>query len=97
MASSKFQQKIGSRAEVYHGKAYKTAGDLKKKDLMLNKHGRIVSRKKHNTAKKEMRLVKYGYSFKKGKFGYVKIKSKKQKTKKNMKGGKYHNLQYSDY
>ena len=38
---------------------------------MLNKWDRIVSAKKHKTAKKEKRLEKYGYFAKKGKFGYV--------------------------
>ena len=40
--------------------------------LVMNKHGRIVSKKKHTTAKREKRLVKAGYLTKKGKFGYVK-------------------------
>ena len=39
----------------------------------MNKRGRIVSAKKFQTAKKEMRLVKHGYGAKKGKFGYVKL------------------------
>jgi hypothetical protein len=63
-----------------HGTAYKTSGGLKKHEIMMNKNGRIVSRKKHMTAKKEKRLVKAGYGTKKGKFGYVKLgKSKKQR------------------
>jgi hypothetical protein len=37
----------------------------------MNKNGRIVSRKKHATAKKEKRLEKAGYFTKKGKFGAV--------------------------
>jgi hypothetical protein len=48
-------------------------------------HGRIVSKSKHFSAKKEMRLLKYGYGTKKGKFGYVKINSKKHRRK--MRGG----------
>jgi len=44
----------------------------------MNKHGRIVSKKKYYTAKKEMRLEKHGYSAKKGKFGYVKKTAKKR-------------------
>jgi len=73
---------IGSRAQVMHGTAYKTNGGLKKEQLMKNKNGLIVSRKKHNTAKKEKRLEKYGYFTKKGKFGYVKKEGKKTKSKK---------------
>ena len=75
----KFSKLIGSRAEVYHGTAFKTAGSLEKKDIMMNKNGRIVSVKKHKTAKKEKRLEKHGYFTKKGKFGYVKKDSKKKR------------------
>jgi hypothetical protein len=70
---------FGSRAEVWHGNAKKTTGGLLKKDLVQNKWGEIVSRKKHMTAKKEKRLEKYGYFAKKGQFGAVK---KSPKTKK---------------
>lgn len=74
----KYEQLVGSRAQVYHETAYKTAGDLVKSDLLMNKHGRIVSAKKHNTAKREKRLVKAGYLTKKGKFGFIrKSRSKK--------------------
>ena len=80
----KFELLKGSRAQVWHGTAYKTKGDLKKADLYMNKHGRIVSKKKHTTAKKEKILQKYGDFTKKGKFGYVKKGSKKsKKTRKN--------------
>ncbi len=72
---------FGSRAEVFHGNAKKTTGGLEKKDLMKNKHGEIVSRKKHNTAKKEKRLEKFGFFTKKGKFGFVKGTSKSRKSK----------------
>ena len=71
---------FGSRAEVWHGNAKKTTGGLTKKDLVQNKWGEIVSRKKHMTAKKEKRLEKYGYFAKKGSFGAVK---KSPKTKKS--------------
>ena len=73
----------GSRAQVYHGTAYKTSGGLKKPEILMNKNGRIVSKKKHTTAKKEKRLVKAGYGTKKGKFGFVKIGQSKK-----MRGGK---------
>ena len=74
---------FGSRAEVFHGTAKKTSGGLEKKDLLQNKHGEIVSRKKHLTAKKEKRLEKHGYFTQKGKFGFVKkaIKSKSKSRK----------------
>jgi len=73
-----------------NGTAYKTSGELKKKDLMMNKWGRIVSSKKHKTAKKEKRLEKHGYFAKKGKFGYVKKtarKSRKSRKSKKQSGG----------
>jgi len=66
-----YEMLMGSRAQVWHGTAYKTSGGLTKTHLMQNKSGRIVSKEKHNTAKKERRLVKAGYGTKKGKFGFV--------------------------
>ena len=80
-------QTIGSRRQVWNGTAKRTSGGLTKGDLMMS-HGRIVSRSKHFSAKKEMRLLKYGYGTKKGKFGYVKIGTKKhRKGHRKMKGG----------
>jgi hypothetical protein len=58
----------GSRQQVGHGTAYKTSGGLTKKDLFFTKRGRWVSKKKHQTAKKEKRLEKAGYKPKKGTF-----------------------------
>ena len=81
-----FEQTTGSRAQVWHGTAKKTSGGLTKTALMMNKHGRIVSRKKHNTAKKDKRLVKAGFLTKKGHFGFIKKGSRKNKSKK-MRGG----------
>jgi hypothetical protein len=52
----------------------------------MNKWGRIVSEKKHKTAKKEKRLQQYGYYAKKGKFGAIK-KSGTRKNKSQKKGG----------
>jgi hypothetical protein len=78
----KYKELFGSREQVYNGTAYKTKAGLTIDDIIMNKWGRLVSAKKHKTAKKEMRLEKYGYSAKKGKFGYVKTKSKTRKNKK---------------
>ena len=77
----KYKELFGSREQVHNGTAYKTKAGLTKDDILMNKWGRLVSAKKHETAKKEMRLEKHGYSAKKGKFGYV----KKNKTRKNKK------------
>lgn len=76
----------GSRTQVINGTAYMTTGELTKDKLLYNKEGYIVSKKKHITAKKEMRLEKYGYFTKKGKFGSTK---KKRGSKKQM-GGRIH-------
>lgn len=73
---------FGSRQSVYKGFSYKTAGGLTRKDLMMNRHGRIISVKKHKTASAERRLEKYGYFAKKGRFGYVR-KTQKKHTSKN--------------
>jgi len=75
-----FKETVGSRAEVFHGTAKHTSGGLEKSDLLKNKWGRIVSAKKHKTAKKEKRLQKAGYFTKKGEFGAVKRKTTKRRT-----------------
>lgn len=38
---------IGSKEEVYNGSKQCTSGGLKKEDLIMNKNGKIVSKKKH--------------------------------------------------
>jgi hypothetical protein len=77
-------QTIGTRAQVWHGTAKKTSGGLTKTHLMKNKHGRIVSRKKHASGKKTIKhLRKLGYVAKKGHF---KLFHKGRKSRK-MKGG----------
>ena len=79
---------IGSRAQVWNRTAYKTSGALTRSHLMRNKWGRIVSAKKHRTAKKEKRLQKSGYFTVKGKFGAVKKDTRKnRKSAKKMRGG----------
>ena len=85
--SSGYEFLNGSRRQVHNGTAFKTTGGLKKGDLMLNKHGRIVSVMKHNTAKKEKRLVKAGYLTKKGKFGFIKKSPKGSRSKSPKKKG----------
>ena len=74
-----YKELFGSREQVMNGTAYKTTGGLKKSELLMNDRGRIVSKKKYETAKKEKRLEKHGYFAKKGKFGYVKRKTRKNK------------------
>jgi hypothetical protein len=72
---------VGSRAQVMHGTARHTSGGLTKGDLKYNKAGRIVSRKKSVSAKKDKRLEKAGYKTRKGKFGAVKVEKKTRKNK----------------
>jgi hypothetical protein len=74
-----FEILVGSRAQVWHETAYKTSGGLTRMDLVMNKNGRIVSEKKHKSAKREKRLLKHGYTARKGKFGAVKIGAKKSR------------------
>ena len=81
---------VGSRAQVWHGTAKHTSGGLHKTSLMKNKTGRIVSRKKHNSAKKDNRLVKAGFSTRKGHFGFVKRGSRKHSKGKKQRGGYHH-------
>ncbi len=80
---------IGSRQQVGHETAYKTSGQLTKKDLIKTKDGRWRSLCKHKSAKKERRLEKAGYYTKKGTFGYVKRDKtgsiKRNKTAKRRK------------
>ena len=57
--------KFGSRRQVISGRAQQTTGGLRKKDLVLSKGGRVVSKKKRVRAlgsKNNMRahLKKFG-------------------------------------
>jgi len=86
------EKTIGTRAEVWHGTAKHTSGGLEKKDLFQNKHGRIVSKRKHFSEKKSKRLIKAGYGTKKGKFGFVMLHGKSHKRghkgkSRRMRGG----------
>ena len=80
-------QSVGSRAQVWHGTAKKTPGGLTKSNLMKNKHGRIVSRRKHASGKKTIKnLKKLGYVAKKGEFKLFHKHRKGHKSRK-MRGG----------
>ena len=84
-----FEKTNGSRAEVWHGTAKKTSGGLSKSHLMMNKHGRIVSRRKHASGKKSIKhLVKLGYKAKKGHFMLFRKGHKgSRKMSRKMRGG----------
>jgi hypothetical protein len=84
------QQTIGSKAQVWHGTAKKTSGGLTKSHLMQNKHGRIVSKRKHSIGKKSIKhLRKLGYIAKKGHFTLFKKghHTKSRKMRGGMNGG----------
>ena len=61
---------VGSRAQVWHGTKSKTTGGLSKADLLMNKHGRIVSARKHALGKSVglKHLTNAGFTTKKGTF-----------------------------
>ncbi len=86
-----FVRTVGSKAEVYHSTCLRTSGGLKKKDLMMTKKGRIVSRKKHAQGKKAIkRLFALGYKPKKGKFSLMRksmSKGKKASRRTRKRGG----------
>ena len=93
----KYDMLVGSRAQVWHGTAYKTNPGKKaltRKHLMQKKDGKIVSRKKSQTAKRQKHLGKYidlarrrkGKKFQTMKKGMVKnMKKKKRKNETNKK------------
>ena len=81
----KYEVLEGSRAQVWHGTAHQTSGCLCKSDLMMNKNGRIVSKRKHATAKREKRLVKAGFLTKKGQFGFIKKAHTHKRSRKHKK------------
>lgn len=60
------QKTIGTKKEVYHGLAKRTAGRLTKSDLIKNSRGKIVSKKQAALGKKNYQHIKK-YSFKKKK------------------------------
>ena len=69
MSQTKKVSGVGSKSQVWHGTKRSTSGGLKKKDLMMTKHGRIVSKKQHAAGKKAIkRLFSLGYKPTKGKF-----------------------------
>jgi hypothetical protein len=97
-ARGKYEMVIGSRVQVMNGTAHHTSGGLTKEKLFRTKNGRIVSKSKHFSAKRENRLLKAGYGTRKGKFGYVKI-GKMGKSRKQRGGisGMRYNLEPEEY
>lgn len=79
-----YENLVGSRAQVGHGTAYKTSGNLTRRDLKFNpKTGRWVSLRKHNWGKTQgkRQLERAGYAlFPKGAPGVVRAIGKKRRT-----------------
>lgn len=74
--------KVGSKAQVFHGTAERTAGGLKQADLMQTSAGRIVSKKAHAAGLKAIqRLRNAGFVAKKGEFKLFKKADAKSKSK----------------
>jgi len=77
----KFDLLEGSRAQVWHGTAYKTPGGLTKGHLKMTR-GRIVSVKKSNLARSQRHLKGHLQPKGSGVFGTVTKKGKRKGTKK---------------
>ena len=78
---------VGSKAQVWHGTAAHTSGGLEKKDLVKNKHGRIVSRRKMLAGRKALKyLTRKGYKAKKGTF---RLFNKHRRTSRRQQGGSF--------
>jgi hypothetical protein len=76
---------VGSKAQVWHGSAKHTSGGLEKKDLVKNKHGRIVSRREKAAGRKALKyLTRKGYKAKKGTF---RLFNKHRRMTKRQQGG----------
>lgn len=78
---------VGSKAQVYHGTAKHTSGGLTKSDLVRNKHGRIVSRRKQAAGRKALKyLTRKGYKARKGTF---RLFNKHRRISRRQQGGFY--------
>ena len=73
-----FKKNKGTRLQVYNGIARQTTGNLFKKNLIKNKHNRIVSRRKHLSMKVKKNNILY-------KKGYLRDNGDKKFGPKNMK------------
>jgi hypothetical protein len=93
-------KRYGSRAEVMHGTAKMTTGRLLKSELIKNRQGRIVSRKKirHMKDPKKNPLLKLGYQRKKGskEFGPNNLDEKKNNSKKKNNNSKKKSNNYKN-
>jgi RNase P/RNase MRP subunit p29 len=90
-----YEQLIGSRAQVWHGTAFKTKSGLVKHKLVKNKRGRIVSESKRKLALKNKTLVKHGFVPKKGTFKlFHKSDGNKKITQKHKRSNKKRTMKH---
>ena len=59
IAGQDYQKNEGTRQEVWDGIAYQTSGLLLKDDLILNKNGKLISKKKCILAAEQNHLESY--------------------------------------
>ena len=87
----KYPELFGSRRQVMNKSAYKTTGNLTKKNLHFNpRTKRYVSKLKHEQTLKNSPLKKLGLLAKPGTFGPNKTALKKRrKSAKKSKGGNH--------
>ena len=81
IGSHTYEKLEGSRAQVWHGTAYKTSGNLKKGDLKMH-NGHIVSKRKSELARSQKHLKGHLQPKGSGVFGTVTKKGKKRGTRK---------------
>lgn len=83
-------QTVGSKAMVFHGTAKHTSGGLEKKNLVKNKHGRIVSLKKMKAGRKALKfLTAAGFKAKKGTFKLFRKGAAKKSARKTGKSKRF--------
>lgn len=69
MAATKKMKTVGSKRMVWARTADHTSSGLKRKDLMMTKRGRIVSKKQHAAGKRALKyLYSKGYKPQRGQF-----------------------------
>ena len=84
--STKYKKKVGTREQVWKDIAQQTSGGLRKRDLMISKTGKLVSKKASEAAKNRMKSGKgiCAYCIKQYK-GEIKNNNKNNKTKRVLK------------
>jgi hypothetical protein len=78
---------VGSYRQVFHGSAIRTSGGLSKSDIMMNKRGRLVSKKKHKSGLKIFKKYRRNLmdnQHPRWKKGHSKSKKAKKSSKKSV-------------